>query len=201
MEVSILPFGTARPHIAESAIVMPTAVVIGDVEIGHEASVWYGCILRGDVNRISVGARSNLQDGTVVHVSPGVWPTLVGDEVLVGHSAMLHGCTLEDRSYVGMRATLLNGVVVESESLVAAGAVVAEGTRIRSGELWGGVPARKLREARTSELSDMAAAVVSYVELARQHRDEHLRAPRGASERTAALSAEPVHGGSRVPRT
>ena len=104
--------------------------------------------LRGDVNRILIGARSNLQDGSIVHVSPETWPTIVGEEVLIGHGVLLHGCTLHDRSYVGMRATLLNGVVVETGALVAAGAVVAEGTRIASGELWGGTPAREAAECR-----------------------------------------------------
>lgn len=176
MQPNLIPFGETRPRIEPTAVVMPNATVIGDVEIGEEASVWYGCILRGDVNRILIGARSNLQDGSIVHVSPETWPTIVGEEVLIGHGVLLHGCTLHDRSYVGMRATLLNGVVVETGALVAAGAVVAEGTRIASGELWGGTPARKLRNVDAAEIQHMRDAVQSYIMLAREHRDMHARA-------------------------
>src|SRR4051812_31818008 len=179
MQPYVLPFAAAQPRLAPTAVVMPNATLVGDVDIGEEASVWYGCILRGDVNRILIGARSNLQDGSIVHVSPGTWPALVGEDVLVGHGALLHGCTLQDRSYVGMRATLLNGVVVESGALVAAGALIVEGTRVRSGELWGGAPTRKLRDVDAAETQHMRDAVQSYVKLAREHREMHARATSG----------------------
>jgi carbonic anhydrase/acetyltransferase-like protein (isoleucine patch superfamily) len=166
----LIPFRERTPRVPGSAFVAPTATLIGDVELGEEANVWYGCILRGDVNAIAIGARSNLQDSTVVHVSPGNYPTRVGADVLVGHQALLHGCTLADASYVGIRAVILNGCVVESGAMVAAGALVTEGSRVPSGELWGGAPARRLRRLRDGEAEAMAAAVAHYVEIADEHR-------------------------------
>jgi gamma-carbonic anhydrase len=166
---NVLAYGTAVPELAQDAFLAATATVIGDVHVGAQASIWYGCILRGDVQRIRVGARSNLQDGTIVHVSPQDRPTTIGCDVLVGHSVMLHGCTLEDDSFVGMRATLLNGAVVESGAIVAAGALVVENTRVASGELWGGAPARRMREVRAEELQAMREAVRHYIVLAADH--------------------------------
>ena len=166
---NVLAYGEAEPVLAPDAFIAMTATVIGDVHVGAESSIWYGCILRADVQRIRIGARTNLQDGTIVHVSPEDRPTQIGSGVLVGHAVMLHGCTLEDDSYVGMRATVLNGAVIRSGAIVAAGAVVSEGTVIESGEVWGGVPARRLREARPAELDGMRSAVVHYVSLAASH--------------------------------
>jgi gamma-carbonic anhydrase len=162
-------YGGKMPAVAPDAFVAPMATLIGDVRIDSEASVWYGCILRGDVNSIRVGPRSNLQDGTIVHVSPGTSPALVGADVLVGHGALLHGCELMDGSFVGIRAVILNGVVVETGALVAAGALVAERTRVPSGEVWGGAPARKIALLRPEMAQEMKAAVRHYVELARDH--------------------------------
>ena len=121
---NIFPLETLVPAIAADAFVAPNAVLVGDIEIGPQASIWYGCILRGDVNKILVGARSNLQDGTIVHGSPNINPTTIGSDVLVGHGVLLHGCELRDGSFVGMRATILNKAVVETGALVAAGEAV-----------------------------------------------------------------------------
>jgi carbonic anhydrase/acetyltransferase-like protein (isoleucine patch superfamily) len=147
--------------------------VVGDVTIGEHASIWYGCILRGDVNSICIGARSNIQDGTIIHVSPATSPTLVGADVLVGHGVILHGCELQDGCFIGIRATILNGAVVESGAMVAAGALVVEGTRIPTGELWGGAPARKLAMLRSETADGMKDAVRHYVELGRRHARFH----------------------------
>lgn len=166
---NVLAYGTTVPVLAPDAFLAATATVIGDVHVGAQASIWYGCILRGDVSGIRIGPRSNLQDGTIVHVSPNDRPTTIGCDVLVGHSVMLHGCTLEDDSFVGMRATVLNGAVVESGAIVAAGALVTENTRVLIGELWGGAPARRLRELRAGELQSMRDAVRHYIELAANH--------------------------------
>ena len=157
------------PVIAATAFVAPSAIVIGDVTIGEHASIWYGCILRGDVNSIRIGARSNIQDGTIVHVTPETSPTLVGDDVLVGHGVILHGCELQNGCFIGIRATILNGAVVETGAMVAAGALVVEGTRIPAGELWGGAPARKLAPLRSDIANEMKDAVRHYVELGRRH--------------------------------
>lgn len=166
---TIIAYGDAAPVLAPDAFIAMTATVIGDVHVGAQSSIWYGCVLRGDVQRIRIGARTNLQDGTIVHVSPVDRPTEIGSRVLVGHAAMLHGCTLEDDSYVGMRATVLNGAIIRTGAIVAAGALVSEGTVVPGGELWGGTPARRLREARPGELEGMKAAVAEYVTLAANH--------------------------------
>jgi carbonic anhydrase/acetyltransferase-like protein (isoleucine patch superfamily) len=178
---AILAYNGVGPRIAPGAFIAATATVVGDVEIGEQASVWYGCILRADVQSIRIGRRSNLQDGTIVHVSPEKWPTMIGADVLVGHGVMLHGCTLEDDCFVGMRATVLNGAVIESGALVAAGALVVEATRVLRGEVWGGAPARRLRALRDAELDEMRAAVRHYVVLAARH--AALTRPAGGNDR------------------
>jgi carbonic anhydrase/acetyltransferase-like protein (isoleucine patch superfamily) len=156
--------------VVRAAFVAPGAVVIGDVVLGDESSVWYHTTVRGDVNWIRIGNRTNLQDGCVVHVDSGRYPTQIGDEVTVGHRVILHGCTVEDLSLIGMGAVLLNGVVVGRGSLVAAGAVVREGMRIPPGSLVAGVPATVRRPLEASNLDDFRASAAHYVELARTHR-------------------------------
>jgi gamma-carbonic anhydrase len=165
----ILPYGNNTPRVAADAFIAPSAQLIGDVQIGAQSSIWYGCILRGDVNRITIGDRTNLQDGTIVHVSPEVAPTVIGSDVLVGHGALLHGCELRDGSFVGMRATILNHAIVETGALVAAGALVTEGTLVPSGEMWGGMPARKLAALQPAAADAMRVAVQHYVLLGQQH--------------------------------
>jgi len=150
--------------------VAPNAAVIGDVEIGRASSIWFGCTVRGDVNRIRIGVRSNLQDGTVVHVTHDGNPTLIGDEVTVGHGCIIHACTLEDRCFIGMGATVMDGVVVETGAMVAAGALVPPGKRIKSGELWVGVPARHVRAIPDEERASWPERVQLYVELAAEYR-------------------------------
>jgi carbonic anhydrase/acetyltransferase-like protein (isoleucine patch superfamily) len=169
----IFPFEALVPSIATDAFVAPNALLIGDIEVGPQASIWYGCILRGDVNKILIGARSNLQDGTIVHGSPNMNPTTIGNDVLVGHAALLHGCELRDGSFVGMRATILNKAVVETGALVAASALVTEGTLIPSGEIWGGSPARKMGPLSEKAAGAMRAAVKAYVDLAQRHAQIH----------------------------
>ena len=126
----ILPWRGVSPQIASDAFIAPNAVIIGDVVIGPGVTVWFNCVLRGDVNHIRVGARTNIQDGTVVHVSYKTHPTIIGEDVLIGHMATIHGCTLESKAFVGMRATVMDGVVVEREGMVAAGALVSPNKRI-----------------------------------------------------------------------
>jgi gamma-carbonic anhydrase len=166
----VFGFEGSFPEISASAFIAPTAQIIGAVQIGPEASVWYGCVLRGDVNRILVGARSNIQDGTIVHCTPGIGPTDIGSDVLVGHAALIHGCKLCDGSFVGMRAVVLNNAVVETGALVAAGALVTEGARVPAGEIWGGSPAKKIGELRSAVAEGMRASVQSYVDLGRRHK-------------------------------
>ena len=171
----ILSFGGNTPRINPAAFVAPGAQLIGDIEIGAEASIWYNCVLRGDVNRIRVGARSNIQDGSVIHVDsrkPGDeegLPTLIGEDVLIGHLAMVHGCILHDRAFVGLGSIVMDGCVIESDAMLAAGGMLTPGKRIPSGQLWAGQPARYVRDLTPQELAGHRAGVAHYVELAKAH--------------------------------
>ena len=140
------PFRSVLPRVNPSAYVDQSAQVIGDVEIGDESSVWMNVVIRGDVNTIRIGDRTNIQDGTVIHVMRGTHPTRIGNEVTVGHAAILHGCTIHDRVLIGMGAIVMDHAVVEKNSLIAAGSVVLENTRVESGSIYAGVPAKKVRE-------------------------------------------------------
>jgi len=164
----VLPFDGHTPAIDPSAWAAPTATLIGRVTLSAEASVFYGAVLRADSDSISIGAGSNLQDNVVVHCDHGK-PTIVGERVSVGHSAVLHGCTVEDDCLIGMSATVLNGAVIGAGSLVAAGAVVLEGTIIPPRSLVAGVPAKVRRELTEDEIAGVTANAAHYVELSRNH--------------------------------
>lgn len=165
----ILPFADKTPKIDDSAFIAPGVSIIGDVEIGPDSNVWFGCVLRGDVHEIRVGARTNIQDGTVVHVSRERFGTYIGDDVTIGHNALVHACTLQPGSFVGMSATVMDGAVVESGGMVAAGALVPPGKVVRAGELWAGVPARKVRDLTQEDIDSFMATARGYVELSKQH--------------------------------
>lgn len=169
MSDDILPFEGKLPNLADGAFVAPGAKVIGDVEIGADTGVWYGCVLRGDVNEIRIGARVNLQDGTVIHVASKGQGTYIGDEVSVGHMALLHACTVEAGAFIGMKAVVMDGAVVESGAMVAAGALVTPGKRVKSGELWTGWPAAFKRPVGEAEREMMRWTHTHYVTLARRH--------------------------------
>jgi carbonic anhydrase/acetyltransferase-like protein (isoleucine patch superfamily) len=166
----IAAFEGQAPRIHPGAWVAPNAVVLGDVEIGEGASVWYGCVLRGDTNFIRIGARSNIQDGTIIHVNAGREPTVVGADVTVGHAAIIHACTLEDGAFVGMGATVLDGATVEGDAVLAACSVLPPGKRIPRGELWMGNPARLSRVLTAEARAQFARTAAHYVELARRHK-------------------------------
>jgi carbonic anhydrase/acetyltransferase-like protein (isoleucine patch superfamily) len=167
----ILPYRGTYPRIAESAFVAPTATVIGDVEIGEDSNVWFGCVIRGDVNVIRIGERSNIQDGTVVHVSREKYGTYIGSDITIGHMALIHACTLEDGCFIGMHATVMDGCVVESEAMVAAGALITPGKRVGRGQLWAGTPAKMIRELSKTDRENLAATALHYVRLAREYLD------------------------------
>lgn len=164
----ILPYAGKTPRIAASAFVAPTAVLIGDVEIGPEASVFYGCVLRADVNRIVVGARSNIQDNSVLHVDRDA-ECVLGDDVTVGHMALVHGARVGDGVLVGMKSTLLSRSSVGQGALIAAGAVVLEGQEIPARTLAAGVPAKVRRELSDEESAAFIPHAGRYVELGREH--------------------------------
>ncbi len=167
----ILPWRGVSPTIAADAFIAPGAVIVGDVVIGSGVSVWFNCVIRGDVNSIRIGARTNIQDGTVVHVSYKTHPTVIGEDVLIGHMATIHGCTLEDKAFVGMRATVMDGAVVEREGMVAAGALIAPNKRVLSRQMWTGSPARYTRDVKPEELDGFSKAVTRYVELGRGYNE------------------------------
>ncbi len=180
----MLPYRGVWPKLAADVFLAPGAVVVGDVEIGAGSSVWYNAVVRGDVGRIRIGAGANIQDGTVVHVTGGAFDTVIGDEVLVGHRCMIHGCRLENRAFIGMSATVLDGCVVEGGGMLAAGSLLAPGRRLPKGELWAGAPARKMRDLDPAALEGFRRQTAHYAWNARVHRDslEGLEAPRQAGD-------------------
>ncbi|MEP6918390.1 MAG: gamma carbonic anhydrase family protein [Acidobacteriota bacterium] len=167
------------PVVHASAYVDVSAQVIGDVEIGEASSVWMNVVLRGDVHRIRIGARSNVQDGTIVHVMRGTHATTIGDEVTIGHGAIVHGCTLRDRILVGMGAILLNGVEVGEDSIVAAGTLLPEGTQVPPRSLVMGSPGKVRRPLTDSDV----ASIRDYAERYVGYRLDYMTGPDGAAAR------------------
>lgn len=168
----ILPYQGTLPTIDADCFVAPNATIIGDVVIGKGTNVWFNVVIRGDVHEIRIGERTNIQDGTIVHVTAGKFGTYIGSDITIGHGAVLHACTLEDGCFVGMGATILDGVVVESGAMVAAGAVVTPGKRVKSGELWAGNPAKMMRALKPEDAAFFPRSAENYVKLAAQYRAE-----------------------------
>lgn len=166
----LIPFDGHEPRLGDGVFVAPTAAIIGDVTIGDRVGVFYGAVLRGDSSTIEVGDGSNLQDNVVVHADPG-FPARIGRGVSVGHSAVVHGCTVEDDCLIGMKATVLNGAVIGTGSLVAAGAVVLEGTHVPPRSLVAGVPAKVRRELTDDEVAGVRRNAENYVQLTARHRE------------------------------
>lgn len=148
----VLPFKGLVPRIGRDVFIAPGAAVIGDVEIGDGANVWFGCVIRGDDHWVRIGPDACIQDGTVIHVSLGTNPTSIGARTTIGHGVRLHGCTIEDDAMVGIGATVLDGAHVECGAIVAAGAVLAPGKRVPAGEMWAGCPARPARAVKPEEI-------------------------------------------------
>ncbi len=173
--MALIAFRGKAPIVHPDAFVATGAQLIGDIEIGREASIWYNCVLRGDINTIRIGARTNIQDGSVIHVDSPKGPgnpghqTQIGEDVLVGHLAMVHGCILRDRSFVGLGAIVMDGCEIESGAMLAAGAMLTPGKRIPSGQLWAGRPAKYVRDLTPEELLAHRRAIQHYVGLAKAH--------------------------------
>jgi carbonic anhydrase/acetyltransferase-like protein (isoleucine patch superfamily) len=157
------PYRGVSPRIHPTAFIDDSAQVIGDVEIGEESSVWMCVVIRGDVHRIRIGRRSNVQDGTIVHVMKDTHPTVVGDDVTIGHAAVVHGCTIEDRCLIGMGAILLNGVTVGTGSIVAAGTLLPEGTQVPPRSLVMGSPGKVRRTLSDGDLDEIQMYADRYV--------------------------------------
>ena len=159
------PFRGTRPRLGERVFLAPSADLSGDIEVGDDVSFWFHTAARGDVHWIRIGAETNIQDGTVLHVTDKLFPLTIGANVVVGHSAVLHGCTIEDGSLIGIGARVLDGAVVESGAQVGAGAVVAPGKRVPSGHLVLGVPARVARPLSAEEQAEIRVISRRYVAL------------------------------------
>ena len=162
-------FGGKAPVVHPSAFVAPGAVVVGDVEIGEQSSVWFGCVARGDVNHLRIGARTNVQDLTTLHVTSRTHPTLIGDEVTIGHRVVLHGCTVKERCLIGIGAVVMDGAVVGPESVVGAGALVPPGMVVPPRTLVMGSPAKVKRDLTVAELEALRKSAENYVEYAARY--------------------------------
>ncbi len=167
------PYRGQRPDVHPTAFIDESAQVIGDVSVGEASSVWMNVVVRGDVHRIRIGRRTNIQDGTVVHVMRGTHPTTIGDEVTIGHGALIHGCTIEPRCLIGMGAIVLNGAVIGADSIVAAGTLVTEGFVVPPGSLVMGSPGRVRRALTDAEV----ASILDYAERYVGYRLDYLEAP------------------------
>jgi carbonic anhydrase/acetyltransferase-like protein (isoleucine patch superfamily) len=174
---NIRRFESHTPNIAEDAWIDELAVVIGDVSIASHSSIWPMCVVRGDVHHIEIGQRSNIQDGSILHVShdsqylPGGRPLIIGDGVTVGHQVMLHGCEIADGCLVGMSSTILDGAVLEAETMIGAGSLVPQGKRLEGGYLWLGRPVRRIRRLSEEEVEIMAYTADHYVRLVQRYRN------------------------------
>ncbi len=168
----IMPYKGKFPTIHPTAFIAPGATIIGDVTIGAKSNIWFGCVIRGDVQSVTIGERTNVQDGTVIHVTRVVGPTSIGDGVTIGHQALLHACTVESNSFIGMGAQLLDGAVVESEAMLAAGALLTPNKCVPSGQLWAGNPAKFFKELDEKAKAFFPQSAANYVLHGEEYRQE-----------------------------
>jgi carbonic anhydrase/acetyltransferase-like protein (isoleucine patch superfamily) len=166
----ILPYQNISPKIHESVLIAEGAYIIGDVEIGQDSSIWFNTVVRGDVNYIRIGERTNIQDLTMVHVTYKKFPTFIGNDISIGHSAVIHGCTIKDFVVIGMGAKILDNAVINSNSFVAAGSVVKEKFEVPEGTLVAGVPAKIVRDLRTEELEKIKQNAKNYLFYVQQYK-------------------------------
>ena len=170
----ILPFKGISPKISDKAFIAPGAVIIGDVEIGEYSSIWPGVVIRGYVNYIRIGKRTNIQDGTIIHVTrPSIagetGQTIIGDNITIGHQAMLHACTLEDECFIGMSATAMDGAIVKSGGMLAAGAVLTPNKQVPKGQIFAGNPAKYMRDMKQAESDFILKSANNYVQDMKDH--------------------------------
>ncbi len=170
----ILPWNGIMPRIAADAFIAPNATIIGDVEIGSRASIWFGCIVRGDTSYIRIGAGTNIQDGSIVHVSSANGPrkekpTIIGANVLIGHQVMVHGATIEDHAFIGMSCLLLDACVVETDAMLGAGSLLSANKRIPRGQIWAGRPAKYFCDLTPDQITRMREDTEGYAERGQQY--------------------------------
>ena len=158
------------PRIEGSTYISEGVAITGDVVIGAESNIWFGSVVRGDVSDIRIGKRTNIQDGSVVHVTRGLKGTHIGDEVTVGHMALLHACQIGNRAFIGMKACIMDGAIVEDEAMVAAGSLVTPNKRVLKHQLWAGSPARYMRDMTEDEIKFLKISANNYVELGKEYK-------------------------------
>jgi len=168
----LLPYRGVMPSIHQSAFIAQTATIIGDTHIGEDSGIWYGCVVRGDVNEIRIGKRTNIQDLTMIHCAELGQGTYLGDDITVGHSAVLHACTVEDNAFIGIQACVMDDCIIEKGAMVAAGALVTPGKIVKAGEVWAGSPAKKLRDINQKDLDFFEINRQRYVRLAQEYKAE-----------------------------
>lgn len=169
---TLLPYRGVLPTVHATAFIAQTATVIGDTHIGEDSGIWYGCVVRGDVNEIRIGKRTNIQDLTMIHCAELGQGTYLGDDITVGHSAVLHACTIEDNAFIGIQACVMDDCLIEKGAMVAAGALVTPGKVVKAGEVWAGSPAKKLRDINEKDLEFFEINRQRYVRLANEYRAE-----------------------------
>jgi gamma-carbonic anhydrase len=181
-ENKLFPYQNTFPEIPDSVFLASGVKIVGDVKIGKNSSIWYNTVIRGDVNYVSIGDFTNVQDLSMLHVTNGKFPLNIGNHVTIGHSVTLHGCTLEDYTFVGMGAVLLDGSKVESLAMVAAGAVVKQGFTVPSGKLVAGIPAKIIRDLSDNEMNDIKESALRYSKYAELSADSLKENSNGYSE-------------------
>jgi gamma-carbonic anhydrase len=175
-DISVISIHGKTPQIDDSAFIAPGCRIIGDVTIGPDVSIWYNCVIRAEVNRVVIGARSNIQDCSIIHCDgpvPGVpdgYPAIIGEDVLIGHHSVVHGAVLCDRAFVGLSATVMNGAVIESDAMLAAGAMLTQNKRIETRQLWAGSPARYVRDLTDEQVAGMQLGAAYYVKNGKAHK-------------------------------
>lgn len=167
--IKILKYKNLYPQIHPSVFLADGAVIAGDVIIGEDSGIWFNCVLRGDVNPITVGKRTNIQDGTVVHTSRFDGPTHIGNDITIGHLALIHACTIKDNAFIGMQSTIMDKAIIEEYAFVAAGSLVTPGKTVKSKEMWAGSPAKFLRYITEEEIDFMHDNVANYIQLAKEY--------------------------------
>jgi carbonic anhydrase/acetyltransferase-like protein (isoleucine patch superfamily) len=167
--MSILPFKNKVPKINPDCFIAHNSTIIGDVEIDSQSSIWFGTVIRGDVFNIRIGCKTNIQDNSVVHVTTNKYPTLIGNQVTIGHSVTLHGCTIDDNVLVGIGSIIMDKTEIGEWSIIAAGSVVKPGTKIPSGKLWGGLPAKEIRNIDEKEIEWIKELSRNYIDLSKEY--------------------------------
>jgi carbonic anhydrase/acetyltransferase-like protein (isoleucine patch superfamily) len=168
--MKILSYKQLAPKIDESAFIAEGVIIIGDVTIGEDSSIWFNSVIRGDVARVEIGKATNIQDGTIIHTSRNDGPTIIGNKVTIGHRAVIHACIIQDEAFIGMSATVMDKAIIETYGFVAAGALIPPGKVVKSKELWAGIPAKFIRHLTQQEIDYINVSSENYIRLANDYK-------------------------------